>query len=589
MSQDADLAAELDDALAFVSEVVNGIHEPDFVLYAPQLPIQALAFAAVQAAVDEVPSTDLSATESKITAQLDLLRDEMCREEVPIAALRGLASLPSWRIVRTLVLRNALDKKLDTAEFLKASDLHRLEVIGGSFTHELHEAIVQLSRNGTLSALGLYPDDESLVQSQLQAGTVPQIRDLQVPSIDCLKLFDTSRLEGVACEVTTHGVRLLNAAGLARLRRLRLFIAGDPQEVIDALVVSEHLQDSVRELHLDLCQEPSSITRLLSAWEGLVRFTLNGPVTVSALPPSGTQLGHLRRLSIQSRLLGDQGWEVITSWGLPELESLSLAGTNAGMRGLTALCSGSSIARLQALDLSENRIDSAGWPMLVALARRSALKSLNVGNNPLSSDVALPRNLVNGTIPLRSLSLGSVNAPQLVPLIQNGCLSELRALSATVSNGVDALCSSLEHGEQSELLSLRLGIGVDDRCLASLASWTGLSRLKQLALVGDITQYGLAVLLGCENCRLRELDLSHSPLGDAGAEHIARSVVVSRLVSLGLIGCRVSPTGIKQLAQSQHLRRLRHLRMLPGQLQVFSESVIDPALTRRRLIGFAAN
>ena len=89
-----------------------------------------------------------------------------------------------------------------------------------------------------------------------------------------------------------------------------------------------------------------------------------------------------RRLELDYYGLGDYGATALAeSLGTePNREGLSLRGNNVGAHGICAIAATLNIARLQSLDLSQNRMGREGAEALAdALARNTTIRSLALG------------------------------------------------------------------------------------------------------------------------------------------------------------------------------------------------------------------
>jgi len=281
------------------------------------------------------------------------------------------------------------------------------------------------------------------------------------------------------------------------------------------------------------------------------------------------RLGGLEKL-----LISGQGAGAVTDAGMAQLRNLTrlevlwiqdcLAVTDAGLdhlRGLT---------RLRDLELIQTGIDGPGLKNLAGLTRLedlsinraleddslahlaglTSLTSLSLSGVSLTDDgLAHLRNLTN----LRSLKLG--NPLDLAPPELMG----LTALEPPPPPGLPDLKPPGPVREPSRITDagvahlggmLRLEeLSLAGAAVASLRPLAGLTRLRSLDLTATpIDDAGLAPVAGFPD--LGRLTLARTRVGDAGLAHL---VGLTNLTDLGLSGTRVTDAGLARLPRLSSL------------------------------------
>jgi hypothetical protein len=101
-----------------------------------------------------------------------------------------------------------------------------------------------------------------------------------------------------------------------------------------------------------------------------------------------------------------------------------------------------------------------------------------------------------------------------------------------------------------------------DLGVASLAQSDSFPRLRRLFLAGNaIGPGGARELAESPMANLRELGLYLNPIGDEGADSLARSAALSKLVLLDLFDCKISPDGFARLSKSSIASRLEAIKV----------------------------
>jgi uncharacterized protein (TIGR02996 family) len=248
----------------------------------------------------------------------------------------------------------------------------------------------------------------------------------------------------------------------------------------------------------------------------------------------------------------------------------------------------------------------------LALRAPDALPQLAAGRFP-----ALGRLLYWGTLDLPSAAtLAGARFPRLAVLevprlgMKNDALralmradwfAGLRVLSlgnnALGDRGVAALAA---HPVARALRVLRLGDNPFARAgLAAIARPGAFPSLTTLdlhtfdphtALKRKATEADVAAFLAAfSSPRLRHLDLGHWPVGDTGAEALARSPTFAQLTRLGLESCGIGEAGARALFASPHLQRLVCLDLSHNKIGRAADALLDPAVMPRlvdcRLLG----
>jgi uncharacterized protein (TIGR02996 family) len=309
-------------------------------------------------------------------------------------------------------------------------------------------------------------------------------------------------------------------------------------------------------------------------------------------------LVNLNELDLNVNDIQREGLRALTQANLPRLQSLNLRANLLDDAGLEVLAGAPLLGRLHTLGLSHNAVSDAGVAALAASEHAAGLASLDLGDNPALGDAGVQ---------------AVAGSPHLARLTHLG-LSQYRAVrersSVLTEAGARALASSrFLAGLTSLDLSGQSLLG--DAGARALAESHSLTRLRALTLSGcGITHLGMRSLgaapfagelasldlddnnLGNEGAEalasaawpgLRKLSLRYDAIGARGAIALASSPGLAGLVQLDLIGNSLTDAGVKALAQSPHLKRLRTLNVSlgrPGREGFIGDSAREALLAR---------
>lgn len=217
---------------------------------------------------------------------------------------------------------------------------------------------------------------------------------------------------------------------------------------------------------------------------------------------------------------------------LSRLDKLSIAGKNQtalGENGLLTLARSPYLTSLRALELPAHGVDLRSIRELTASPALAGLVTLDVKDNDI------------GDLGLHAI-LGSPHLTQLRRLVLSRCGIGNSGMSAVVRSNLIG---------QLETLALDGNFKIDNRGVRALADCRRLDSLRTLSLGWCSEINGLAVRALTQSKQLTdltELDLSHTPLGDTGAEALADSPHMENLTWLNLYKCQgITPAGKDQL------------------------------------------
>lgn len=217
---------------------------------------------------------------------------------------------------------------------------------------------------------------------------------------------------------------------------------------------------------------------------------------------------------------------------LARLEKLTIAGKRGGAlgeNGLSVLARSRHLRSLLALGLPAHGVDLRSMRELAASEALAGLVTLDVTDNDI------------GDLGLHAI-LGSPHLTNLRHLLLSRC--------GITTSGMTSLARSAIIG-QLETLALDGNFKIDNRGIRALADCRRLDSLRTLGLGWCSEINGLAIrsLAQCKQLAgLAELDLSHSPIGDTGAEALADSPHMENLTRLNLYKCHgITPTGKDRL------------------------------------------
>jgi hypothetical protein len=219
-------------------------------------------------------------------------------------------------------------------------------------------SLAPLSR-APLSALrSLSMFDHFALEAIARNPALPQLRRLHIRG-DASELVTTL---GALCVHPTLRLHALRCDGFSPLLgHLRALLTG---------AVGADLRD----LSLTLSCRGDALCDLLKALPQLTALTLSAP-------RGSSRLG----LREEQNIMTDAGLLALAARP-PSLEDLILPGHCITSAGVTALASSPAVARLKALDLTNNRLDAAACAALGASPHLGALRTLNLSFNAIGSD-----------------------------------------------------------------------------------------------------------------------------------------------------------------------------------------------------------
>jgi hemoglobin-like flavoprotein/Ran GTPase-activating protein (RanGAP) involved in mRNA processing and transport len=304
-----------------------------------------------------------------------------------------------------------------------------------------------------------------------------------------------------------------------------------------ALAASPHLRSLV---HLDL-----SHNRITS-------------VGVEALCTGGS-LGRVRSLRLAHNGIGARGAEALAGSAL-QLVELDLSGNDIGPGGAAALAAAPMGAALRVLALDQNGIGPDGVAALAVSQHLRCLRILRLTHNRIgpSGAAALALSEIVRTIEALHLAQNGLGREGLQLLLGSTALGSLEELDLS-SNGLTPSGAMVLAGSPFARRLKRLTLSDDalgDAGIAALLGSPHLSGIRELTLSQNgITASG-ATLLADAPPQLECLDLSHNPLGDAGAEAAAAALARLRVTRLALTGCNIGADGLERLLATERLTGL---------------------------------
>lgn len=301
--------------------------------------------------------------------------------------------------------------------------------------------------------------------------------------------------------------------------------------------------ESVREFRIEGGKYvlPNRAIRWLAGertFTGLRELDFDPPVSSRGLGAILTSpLMHDLDCLIVTAASGDlDGWSRILSDcdQLSRLRELNLGGSKLGDRRVSSLLPRLEGGRLESLGLTDNALDGSFVEAMLKLNGLSKIRRLRLSFNPIESD--LLASLFNSR---RLVSLAELD---LSSLFSRNRESELQRLCEAVSR-LDVLTT--------------LQMGHNDMTVESIES-IALAHLPNL----------------------RRFDLDYNPIGDRGAELIARAPWVSQLSKLSLCNCDITERGVEAIAASP----VRFAVMVGNRLSPeFSKRMRDQFLRDRRI------
>jgi|SRR5579883_180539 len=348
-----------------------------------------------------------------------------------------------------------------------------------------------------------------------------------------------------------HLTRILTAPGIDAITGLDLHLAYQNEEAAELLAV--------------LAASPCV--------RGLARLSLVG-YTTGLAPLAATKFPRLQHLGLpvifgQAR---DIRWMTEAKW-FRELRSIRAGGSDEPVVALL-LSAFAKLPRLESLDLGGFYLDtvkkgfgsSPGFP---ALARLSV--SLYRGQAGVSA-------LVKGRFPqLTELEVQNIRSEHILTLLKAKWLPRLRVL--TLHNGTLSDKSVVALAKSSVAANLRILRVIDTplrkgalRALSDGARFPNLTTLEfstdtdtdnRKLKTADIVAFVKSLNLP----RLRHLNLSGWPLGDAGARALAANPSLANLTRLLLSTCAIGEKGLTALVRSPHLQQLIELDVRHNKLK----------------------
>lgn len=579
-----------------IQELVNLLRgEPD-----------ELSFRAACAAVDAVPLGDIHEAIGVGDTLMGSWPDQDRTVEPHWYEIDGLLRSPSWPLVRGLrVELLANEAELPRREQWLARLASRAEI----------------SNLRRLRIEGVAPDGENDVSGLRVLTSETQLTNLK--SLELVRLVadeDAARfvrecvyLSGL-CELGLgtdcppagypageHWGSILRAGRFANLTRLameypapadiavvasafpalqELSITGLSGEVVKALLRHPTLLERLRALRLSGGLLDANDFALLAAcpYFGSLRcleLPSSGLGPYSIAPLSRASFLHeLTHLDLSDNPLGDDGWNSLSSWQLPQLVRLSLRNTGAANPGLRSLAESQGLPRLVELDLGGVECTDEAGDALANAAWLAGLRSLNLEfHHPGFGDRGAAALLQSPSLrQLRSLVLARAGMTDvgLRPLLSSP--ARLSFLDLTKNPIGPAGAHILAQAEAlRDVRSLHLGLcELQDDGLRALARYACWHDLRALTLTANrLSHAGFAALAESRHTEsIWELWLDYNHAGLRGAEVLAKSPL-RKLLRLDLTDCQFGRDAWVAILRSPLIDRLDRL---PAGLD------LDPAL-----------
>ncbi len=267
--------------------------------------------------------------------------------------------------------------------------------------------------------------------------------------------------------------------------------------------------------------------------------------------------GFVEEVKIAARQYVRQAHELFATGPIRHIHFLDIGGS------LNAVLNSSYLSRLDSLTVYAQHV---GEPLARALARSphlGELRALFLGRNRFADDAA--EHLASSPVltnleelDLTENDLGETGARALAASPHLGKLRRLQLRHNQLGpSGAEAVASSERLGSLE-----RLGLAGNDMGsprLHSLSRIADLLRIPVLDLAGNgLNAAGLSSIVerAPAETHLRELDIGHNDLGDAGARLLAESPQLAGLKVLRLTACNITDEGARLLATSPHLNKL---------------------------------
>jgi Ran GTPase-activating protein (RanGAP) involved in mRNA processing and transport len=300
----------------------------------------------------------------------------------------------------------------------------------------------------------------------------------------------------------------------------------------------------------------------------------------------------LEHLDVSDNRLGSPGVERVAAWpGLSGLAELDLSGCSVGSQGLRALCGSPYAQNLRALRFASNRVGRGGTRALVRGAHLQGLETLDLSHNLITQE-ALADLHAPGALPkLQRLKLcgASLGSQGLAHLAHEGVLPSLTDLDLSGCELLVEALRPLSFAWRGPLASLDLSSCTLQDAGAQVVAQAELPALERLALRGNgLTSRGAEYLARAPSLpALRELGLSNNPLWDAGARALAAR---PKLVGLELDASCLSQEGLAALLCGRSAPHLETLSVNDNQLgERAGEIFLRPDLARLRSFSARSN
>ncbi len=263
----------------------------------------------------------------------------------------------------------------------------------------------------------------------------------------------------------------------------------------------------------------------------------------------GFRFSRMNSLTItESRGHSPEAWQAffeVVGEFMPHLEALSLRQCTLGETVVAALAGSPLMAKLTALDLSENSyIQDVGARTLAHSPNAANLKSLNLRDNQVGYDGVAA---LAGSPYLAKLTYLDIGV--------NNFSETMGAAGATV------IANS---AYMANLRTLNLGnhlIGPDG--VRAIAISPYLNKLESLELCGNnMTDDGVEALAASPNmANVRTLGLGWNAIGEDGVEALAASPNMANILSLDLAGNDLLSDAAVAIAESPHLTKVTTLNL----------------------------
>jgi uncharacterized protein (TIGR02996 family) len=234
-------------------------------------------------------------------------------------------------------------------------------------------------------------------------------------------------------------------------------------------------------------------------------------------------------------------------------------------KGLIALTESQNLSRLERLNISKTIVDHRGVDALAKSPLMGRLKELDISNCDLSDNEAdiLARSKKASQLKHLDLQSNDIGAQGAIALLTSSQLSSLETLdlSTNRSIGQEGL-DSLSAPPSKCLKCLRLGLcDLDESAARILIDWLEGSHLEELELWRNNLPLSIVERLSQSKGfkRLKGLDLSWNPIGDASVQALVKSP--RRLESLKLNQCGLHAVSVRAIADAPHFAQLKTLEL----------------------------